>query len=198
MPVETWGDEVLCVKARPRGYEADRWVVVAGDDGVTLRTTPPIAGLDGVTLARAGDRVRVETDESFVLEGTGPIQVVQFLVSQGQTVPVGEGTGIGDPSMLLQPPSRQYRTEYVIRTAAGYGTNWTTVIRPAGEEIRVDGTPLPAGAFQPLGDGTWDFAYYEVETGTHTFEGEAPFGLMVYGYGNVTAYGYPGGMLLEP
>lgn len=196
MPVETWGTAVDCVKSKPRGYEADRWVVVAGEDGVRLSTTPVVAGLHGVTLARAGDHVRVETRESFVVTGTGKIQVVQFLMSQGQTVPIGQGIGTGDPSMLVVPPRTQYRDEYVILTAGGYGANWTTVVRPAGVEVRLDGAPLYD--FEPLGDGTWELAYREVATGSHTFASERPFGLMVYGYGTVTAYGYPGGMRLDP
>ncbi len=197
MPVETWGTRAHCVKSVPRGYEADRWVVVAGEDGVTLTTDPVIDRLNGVTLARAGDHVIVETQESFELTATGRIQVVQFLMSQGQTYPIGQGTGIGDPSMLIVPPSEQYRDEYGILTAAGYGMNWTTVIRPAGEPVQVDGIILPDASFEPLGSGAFEYAYHEVANGPHTFASAAPFGLMVYGYGTVTAYGYPGGMLLE-
>jgi hypothetical protein len=85
----------------------------------------------------------------------------------------------------------------VIQTAAGYSTNWTTVIRPAGVAVTADGAAMSDGEFTPVGDGTWEFAYHEVATGTHTFKSEEPFGLMVYGYGSVTAYGYPGGMKLE-
>jgi hypothetical protein len=197
MPVETWGHEAFCVKSKPRGYEADRFVVVAGEAGVQLTTVPSIDGVDGETLAKAGDSLRVETQESFVLKATGKIQVVQFLMSAGQTQTIGSGVPTtGDPSMMLLPPSAQYRDAYVIRTADGYGTNWTTVIRPAGLPISADGALLPDGAFEPLGDGTWEYAYHEVSTGNHAFTASQPFGLMVYGYGGVTAYGYPGGMNL--
>ena len=197
MPVETWGTEALCVKARPRGYEADRYVIVAGEPGVALTTEPPIDGVDGETLTLAGDVLRVETTESFVLQATGRIEVVQYLMSAGQTQPIGGDLTTGDPSMMILPPSSQYRDEYVIRTADGYGTNWMTVVRPAGLAITVDGAVLGDAGFEPLGDGTWEFAYHEVETGSHTLSAAEPFGLMVYGYGGVTAYGYPGGMRLD-
>jgi len=197
MPVETWGSEAFCVKSKPRGYEADRFVVVAGEPGVQLTTVPVIPELHGKTLASAGDHLRVETKESFMLQATGKFQVVQFLMSQGQTQPVGGDPGTGDPSMMIVPPSGQYRDQYVFRTAEGYGTNWITVIRPAGAAISLDGTPLSDWEFEPLGDGTWQFAYREVSTGSHRLTGDQPFGLMVYGYGTVTAYGYPGGMNLE-
>ncbi len=197
MPVETWGTEALCVKSKPRGSEADRFVVVAGEPGIQLTTIPPLEGLNGKTLEKPGDSVRVETTDSFILQATGKIEVVQFLMSQGQTQPIGGSPGTGDPSMMILPPSSQYRDEYVIRTGDGYGTNWTTVIRPAGVPVTVDGAAIPDGSFEPLGDGTWEFAYHEVATGSHSFEADEPFGLMVYGYGGVTAYGYPGGMKLE-
>ncbi len=197
MPVETWGTEALCVKSKPRGQEMDRWVIVAGDDAVTLKTVPSIDGLDGTVLAKAGDGVRVETKESFTLTATGRIQVVQFLMSQGQTQPKSLGAGPGDPTMMLIPPSKQYREEYVIQTAEGFGANWTTVIRPKGATVTVDGVAVANSDFEAIGSGAWEFAYREVAKGVHTFKSDTPFGLMVYGYGGVTAYGYPGGMKLE-
>lgn len=198
MPVETWGTEALCVKSSPRGQEADRWVVVAGEDGVSLSTSPPIDGIHGKLLAKAGDRLRVETKDSFVLTATGKVQVVQFLMSQGQVEPKDSGTfGTGDPTMIVVPPSKQFRDNYVIRTADGFGTNWTTIIRPAGVPVKVDGVPVSEGEFEGLGDGTWEYAWREVTKGTHSLTAPEPFGLLVYGYGTVTAYGYPGGMALE-
>lgn len=197
MPVETWGTVALCVKSKPRGSEADRWIIVAGADGVLVNTEPPIDGINGKILTKAGDFLRVETTDSFSLAATGKIQVVQFLMSQGQTQPIGGAPGTGDPSMMIVPPSQQYRNEYVIRTADGFGTNWITVVRPAGVTVLVDGAAIADSVFENLGDGTWEYAYHQVSTGTHTVQSEQPFGLMVYGYGSVTAYGYPGGMLLE-
>lgn len=51
--------------------------------------------------------------------------------------------------------------------------------------------------FQAFGDGTWEYAWHMVQKGTHSFAAAQAFGLMAYGYGNVTAYGYPGGMNLQ-
>jgi len=87
-------------------------------------------------------------------------------------------------------------TWFVIRTAEGYSTNWTTVIRPAGLPISFDGAAMSDGDFEPLGDGTWEYAYRQVDKGNHALTASQAFGLMVYGYGGVTAYGYPGGMKL--
>jgi len=191
MPVSAWGAEALCVKSKTRGYDVDVWVVVAGEDGVGIVTKPAIPGLHGEMLAKAGDSLKVQTDESFQILATGKIQVVQFLVGSGQT-----GDKVGDPSMMLVPPKKQYRADYVIQTAGGYSANWTSVVRPKGVDVEVDGMTIASAKFQAFGDGTWEYAWQSVGKGTHTFKAKEAFGLMVYGYGSVTAYGYPGGMNL--
>jgi hypothetical protein len=196
MPLEAWGDQAFCVKSKPRGQEVDEWIVVAGAENVALFTTPPIEGLAGKILTNPGDHVRVQTKESFMLNATGPIQVVQLLVSQGFTQPIGGTPGTGDPSMMIIPPKRQYRENYGIQTSAGFGSNWVTMIRPAGVPILADGLAVDS-PFNGFGDGTYEYGYLLIATGVHRFEAAQPFGLMVYGYGNVTAYGYPGGMNLD-
>ncbi|MBI5609955.1 MAG: IgGFc-binding protein [Deltaproteobacteria bacterium] len=191
MPLQAWSTQAWCVKSKPRGYDVDHWVVVAGQDGVALTTQPAIAGIDGVILKKAGDSVHIQSGESFMLQASGKVEVVQFLVSQGQTQ-----QKTGDPSMLVVPPAKQYRDEYLVQTADGYSNNWLTVVRPKGAGVQLDGLPMQNGAFADFGDGSWEFGYFQVSKGTHTLKGDKPFGLMVYGYGNVTAYGYPGGMNL--
>lgn len=192
LPVETWGTEAFCLKSKPRGYDRDLWIVVAGADNVALTTVPAVKGLDGKLLVKAGDSLRIQTDESFQVQGTGKIQVVQFLMSGGQTQ-----DKTGDPSMLVVPPRKQYRKDYLVRTADGFGTNWLTIARPKGLDVKLDGKVLVGSEFDAFGDGTWEFGWFKVAKGTHVVEAELPIGLMVYGYGNVTAYGYPGGMNLE-
>ena len=194
MPVESWGTEALCTKTSPRGTEPDEYIVVAGADNVVLKTTPSIAGLDGKTLAKAGNSVRVQTKDSFQLQATGKIEVVQFIVSRGQTEQF-----TGDPTMMIVPPKSQYRADYVIQTAKGYAKNgnWTSIVRPKGVAVTMDGAPIPDTEFAAFGDGTWELAWHSVDPGTHSFASMVAFGLMVYGYGNATAYGYPGGMNLQ-
>ena len=211
MPVEYWGTEAFCVKTKPRGDEVDEYVVVAGENGVKLTTNPPSVAsnpngkeLNGVTL-NAGERARVQTDQSFMLKATGKIQVAQLLMSAGQTAQQSNGSPatLGDASMAMVPAKSQYRADYTVQTPAGFIGNYVSVVRPVGLAINLDGKTLNA-SFQTFGDGTWEFAYVKLDPGTHTIESVAapggsgtPFGLMVYGYGGVTAYSYPGGMLLK-
>ena len=191
MPLEQWGKTVNCVKTKPRGSEPDKWIVIAGEANVTLSTVPSIKGLDGVTLKNPGDHVEVQTPLSFNLTGTGKVQATQIIVSRGVT-----STFTGDPSMQIVPSPKHYRMDYGILTAQGYTDNYATVVRPAGLQVLLDGTAIPDTEFSSFGDGKYEYAYVVFKTGGHQFNATSEFGLQVYGYGNATAYSYPGGMNL--
>jgi hypothetical protein len=193
LPVNAWGKSYVLPKTRPRGSEPDLWRVMAALPGTTITTKPPIKGLDGKTLQSPGQWVEVEATESFTLEATGPVQVAQFLVSQAQT-----DDYTGDPTMIVHAPVSQMRTDYFILTPIGYTHNWASLLRLAGEAVKVDGVAVDASEFKKIGDGTWELAYVKLKPGLHRFEAEATaFGLSLYGYGGATAYGYPGGMNLQ-
>ena len=191
-PLSIWSAEALCVKAKPRSDsgEKDIWRVISGVDGNTFTTTPPIEGLDGVTL-NAGEWVHVEVGESFKVVGTGPLQAVQYLISQEQT-----DERIGDPSMILAVPTQQYRDQYSILVPVGYDDDWVTVIRPTGLEIMMDGAQLNTN-FEPFAGGEWERAYVPVSPGAHNFDAAQPFGLVAYGWDRAVSYGYPAGLNLR-
>ena len=193
LPVNAWGSTYVAPKTKPRGNEPDLWLVMASLPGTVLKTTPSIPGLDGKTLSSPGQWVQVEADESFVIEANGPIQIAQFIVSQGQTTDF-----IGDPTMIVHSPINQMRKDYFILTPIGYTHNWASVVRPKGVAVTLDGTKVPDTDFQAVGSGDWELAYVAVNPGVHRFEStETAFGLTLYGYGPETAYGYPGGMNLQ-
>ena len=192
LPLSVWSAEALCVKAKPRSVsgEKDIWRVISGADGNTLTTTPVIDGINGVTL-NFGEWVHVEVGESFELEGTGPVQAVQYLISQEQT-----DEHIGDPSMILTVPTQQYRDQYNILVPMGYDNDWVTVIRPVGLAIEMDGALLNA-TFDTFGSGDWERAYVAVSPGAHQFNADQPFGLVAYGWNQAVSYGYPAGLNLR-
>ncbi len=192
LPLNAWGSDALCVKTSPRGKEKDIWVVQAGAAGVEIKTDPSIKGLDGKKFSSQGQWVEVHTDKSFTIKATGKIQVGQFIVSQEQT-----DDWIGDPTFIIHAPQDQLRKDYFILTPKGYSKNWATVVRPKGAKITMDGTAIPDASFVKIGTGTWEYAYVKMSVGEHKLEGDQAFELSVYGYGNTTAYGYPGGMNLK-
>lgn len=193
LPVKAWGMKYILPKTKPRGTEPDIWVVMASLPGTTIKTTPSIPGLDGKTIQSPGQWIRVETPQSFLLEANGPVQIAQFIVSQQQT-----DQWTGDPTMIVHSPITQMRKDYFFMTPKGYSQNWAAVTRPKGETITLDGTPVPDTDFKPIGGGDWELAYVAVTPGQHRLESkDFAFGLSLHGYGNATAYGYPGGMNLQ-
>ena len=190
MPLQSWGSEVLCAKSKSRGGEKDWFWVVAGADNVALHTQPAVAGLDGKTLAKQGDVIKVESEVSFLLTASKKIQVVQFLVSQGQTL-----NKTGDPAMAIVPSVHQFRTDYGVLIPDGFAANWLSVLRPPGQPVQLDGQEV--AGFKVIGGTAWELAYFKVAAGVHQLAAAQPFGLQVYGYDDATAYAYPGGMNLQ-
>lgn len=189
MPQKLLGSHALAVKAKPRGSEPDIWRIQAAEDNVTITTTPAQPGANGVTLAKRGDWLEVTTDVSFEIQATGTIQVMQYLVSQEATE-----DWTGDPSMILAVPTERFRSSYVLMVPPDYNENWVSIIAPAGTEVTVDGTPVPAGDFVNFGTQAWSFAYVALSDGIHTIASTQPFGLSAYGFNNAVSYGYPGGI----
>lgn len=192
-PLETWANTYVCAKAAPRGGVDDRdlWRIQAGKGGTTISTDPPIEGLDGIALSKKGDWVEAYTDESFVVDGTGPLQVAQYLVSQGCT-----DQYTGDPALIMAVSSTQYRNNYVIAVPKDYQYDYVGVVKPAAGSVNLDGAVLPQGEFAPIADGTFEVGYFEVQDGKHTLDGDAPFGLYQYGFSGPASYGHPGGLNL--
>ncbi|MFH1532229.1 MAG: IgGFc-binding protein, partial [Pseudomonadota bacterium] len=195
LPLAVWGAVVPCAKAPPRGpSDMDLWRIQAGAAGVVLTTSPPIPGLHGQVLAEDGDWVQAFAGASFLVEATGPIQVAQYLASQGCTEDF-----IGDPALVMAVPAARYRSSYVFATLEGYAENLVTIVRPVGAAVALDGAPLAGGAFQAVGSSGWEVGYFEVEGGAaHTVVGASPFGLYLYGYSGPVSYGCPGGLDLVP
>lgn len=189
LPVSLLGQNYVAVKAKERGGEPDLWRIVAGEVGITINTNPPIAGLDGVTLAAKGDWVEAFTEESFVITATGKVQVGQYLVAQAAT-----SSGQGDPSLMLAIPTERFRSSYPIMVPDTYDMNYVTITREPSTSVTVDGVPVDASNFVPFAGGAWERAWVQVEAGYHVIDGSAPFGLTAYGYAPAASYGYPGGM----
>lgn len=191
-PVESWGSRYLAVKAPPRGNEADVWRVMAQRPNTRIVTSPPIPGLDGITLG-AGQWAQAFVTQSFEIQATEPILVGQYLLSQQAD---GITRTIGDPAFILAVPVERFRESYQFLTPDRYREDYVTVIRPIGVGVTLDGTAIPASEFRTFGTNTWEFAHMRVEPGTHYVEAAEPVALMLYGYDTAVSYGVPGGLNL--
>lgn len=191
-PLSTWDSAYICAKARSRGApDMDLWRIQAGVANITLTTNPPIEGLDGKTLTQKGDWVEAYTDKSFEVDANGPIQVGQYLASQGCT-----GDFVGDPALIMAVSSTQYRPDYVFAVPKDYNEDYITVVRLVGSPVYLDDIALSGGDFQVVGSGEYEIGYFAVADGPHEIHGDGRFGLYQYGFDGPASYGNPGGLNL--
>ncbi len=194
IPLYAWGKDYQAIRSHPRGdpNEAEYWLIMGGEDGVTVHTNPAIAGVDGITLDK-GKFKYFYTTKDFEVTGTGKLGVAQYMIGAHCTPQF-----IGDPSMTVFPAVDQYRKDYAILTPDRYDENWVTIMRPIGITVKMDGSAI-LDAFTPVGSGAAEFGYVQVQPGVHHFESDQQFGVIAYGFSNAVSYGYPGGMnLVKP
>jgi hypothetical protein len=100
------------------------------------------------------------------------------------------------------PPFEQFQTGYTVSTpASGFRLNFINLIarNSAVGAISLDGTPIPASEFTPIGSSGFSGAQIDASVGSHTLTGDGqPFGAFVYGFDSFDSYGYPGGLSLAP
>jgi hypothetical protein len=108
---------------------------------------------------------------------------------------------VGDPSMTLIPPIRQFRQSYVFLTPLDYRTDFALIVAPQGTSVQLDGQEIPSSQFATvgsLGGVTFVRARIVLSTrGRHVLTASQAVGLIVGGYDRDVSYGYAGGLNLE-
>ena len=72
------------------------------------------------------------------------------------------------------------------------------MITRAGNEITLDGNPLPMADATPIDGSVWLFKHWSVEAGVHKLSAQTPIGLVIYGYDDFVSYALPAGFDLAP
>ncbi|MFO0749806.1 MAG: hypothetical protein U1F43_29660 [Myxococcota bacterium] len=200
LPVNLAGTTYLAVHSPARGQtviEDDFWRIQALEPNVKITTTPPQVGANNVTLASIGDWIEVKSNQSFVVEGTGKIQIGQYLASRDETEDF-----TGDASLVVMVATDHFRKDYVFlapdySTGGVFGTPpvlKATLVKKAGTTVSIDGTAVPQAAFVALGTSGYEYTYETLTIGVHEASSSEPFGLYVYGYNNAVSFSYIGGI----
>jgi hypothetical protein len=104
---------------------------------------------------------------------------------------------IGDPALILSVPVEQFREQYVFLTPTNYLDDYINIVAQSGTQVTLDNTVIGASYFSSIGDGTYQVARLKVGDGVHSLDASAPVGVVVYGYDDDVAYGYPAGLSLS-
>lgn len=192
-PVKTWSTRYIAARTSPRGNEPELWRIMAARDNTVVNTIPTQAS---VPVLDAGEWYEFSAMDDFEIVASAPVMVGQFMTSEHAPGP-GEQSGdakTGDPAFLLVPPVEQFRDNYIVLTPPDFDFNFVNVVAPMAAEIVVDGKPV--GPLNPVGTGEFGRARIEVGEGVIRLDGDQPFGVTVYGFGQYVSYGYPGGLNL--
>lgn len=189
-PVSTWGTEVAVSALRDRGRD-ERYLlrVLAAEDDTVVTYTP--SWYRRPERLRRGQYVQFSSNFDVVVSANKPILVAQYMMGQQAT----PGASTGDPAMVYEVPTRQYRSDYVFVVPSTYTTSFVQLVTPRGARPFVDGRFFDVS--RDVIEGTpWMAHRGRITPGTHTIrlEDGQPFGVKVIGIAPFTSYMYPGGL----
>jgi len=191
-PNETWGRDYFVSALRDRGATNPSIVrIVSQLDDNVITFDPPVLG---PRTLRAGQVVELSTAQHFRVRGTRAFLVSQYMIGQG---PLGfGGSDVGDPAMVLEVPTAQYRTQYDFYVPSTYPRNFFNLVAPIGATLTMDGAPLRGSSEVVSGQTVYTLP---IEAGPHRVRSAdlQPFGVKVYGVARYTSYMYPGGLDLR-
>ena len=102
---------------------------------------------------------------------------------------------LGDPSLILVPPTSQYRDSYVFLSPNKYAFDYINIVAPADAVVTLDGQQVAADRFVAIG-GAWKVARLAVADGVHKVTATKAVGVVAYGFDDDVSYGYAAGLNL--
>ncbi|HMG75196.1 MAG TPA: PKD domain-containing protein [Pyrinomonadaceae bacterium] len=187
-PTNVWGKRFATIPIATR-TKGDFFRFIAAEDATAIYLNGNLAA----TLNR-GQWVEKIIKEPTEIIATAPIMVAQYSTSVFYDPPT---TGKADPFEMIIPPYSQFLNHYTISTpGTGFQINYANVVAPTASlgSITLDGTPISASSFAPIGVSGYSGAQIPITVGMHNLDGPASFGVFVYGFNQDEGYGYPGGM----
>ena len=137
--------------------EPELYRIVATTPGTTTVTTTLPAPWDSFTLTDEGGMATLASYEAFTLRADKPVLVADVQVSQeaaGISIDTHARLPGGDPSLMLVPPTEQWRNDYVLLTPDKYAFDFLVIAAPFGATVYVDGLAIDGRVCEVVpGDG---------------------------------------------
>lgn len=225
IPSSRWGTQYVAPLPPQRGEEPGYYRVTARDASTTIRTSPVVSGLDGVTLA-AGASIDFFTYTDTALWSTRPFGLLELMVGSeyatddGPTCARGDlweilgncsipyssscddTRALGDPASGVVVDVGGFAPSTTFRAITGWAETRILVVAASGATVLLNGSPMEAaeGNVTIAGTSTWSIRRASVAAGIHTVSTTHPdgVGVMVYGLGCGTSYMHPASMQWAP
>ena len=204
-PIDAWGRTAILTPhfaITPSSTYRSEARIIAASDNTEVKVATAFQTLTYVLNSK--QPLQVRPLQAAYIEASKPILVAQYEHSVGDYVDPGNPNspaGMGDPFMMLIPPSEQYDTAYSFQSVIHpeFTKHYINVIVPNGLEssLRLDGNPIVDAQYSPIPGIDFSYAQIEVSPGSHYIRADDQFGLAVYGFGRANSYGYPGGTLFR-
>lgn len=202
-PVSAWGDSGVVVPfSASKSILPDVVRIVASED----KTLLTFNGGTGTAMINRGEVFEIPTLSGPVaITSTHPILIGQYMHSS-----IEIARAHGDPALAIIYPFDQFDSSYTFISVQNnaYSDNFINiVITPDGvKDITLDGKQLAASLFKPIGGTSYYYAQINLDDpnnafqpgqGAHIIRSSVPFGITVYGLGEVDSYAYPGGTSIK-
>ncbi len=211
---------VVAPPSAPNGAVVGHVVRIYGNvDGTTLTysgTTPPGAPTTinagqvvqipplGANCSTAADHCIITAPFIVEAQADHPFAVNSFMVGgllQMPSMNTPTDPSRGDPAQTMMVAPDQFRKEYTFLAPADLVDSYANVIVPSGAELTLDGA-LVTAAQEAIAGSEWSIVRTPLDPaggGVHKIStpDERGIGLQVAGFGNATAFYYPGGLNLE-
>lgn len=191
-PTAAWGKKFITSPLKSRNYDIFR--IVKSDPSASVT-------LNGVTLTAAdfnNGYYEFSSQQTNIIEGTKPIQVVQYAVTQNNgingTVAVEQ---YGDPEMIFLNPVEQTLTSITMYSTSEYQivTHFVNVVILTQDvaSFKLDNVSKSSDFKTVPGAPEYSYAQISVNQGTHNLVATGGFNAIAYGFGNFESYGYSAG-----
>lgn len=194
-PTDSWGKNYISVPLKNRHFDIIRIVLSNTNTNVKLngQTLPATDFTNGYYQFNSTTVNEIIADQ--------PIQVVQYAVSQGETLSCGIDTADrGDPEMIFLTPLEQTLNHVTLFSTSNYLILQSyinvTITTAAKNSFYLDGNSYANFTSVP-NDPTYSTAQIPVSQGTHTINASAGFDAIAYGFGQFESYGYAAGANLQ-
>lgn len=186
-PVQSWGNSALVANLPQRANGVFYRILASEDNTEVFQDGVSIGTINAAEFLEVGP---LAGNHQFTADN--PVFVAQYMTGSGFP-----GATEGDPAMGNMVPSEQYLSAYTFATVGNeqFDNHFLTIIAENGDvgSLLLDGAPVPAGDFTPIGGTGFSAAVIPLQEGTHTTSSNGFHGITVEGYNQDDSYIYPGG-----